>query len=372
MNQPPEPSGDGRLHEAARRPASGPRRCRSTRRARRTRRSRGRRSGSRRRRTRSCRTPPRRSTCARAARLGASVDESGPLTTQVCDGSRGDAASAAPPPSSSTEHVAAAAPAPRRFSLTRPPVAALLYPVVPACVPGSASRRLSSNVMRIFSGIQPTGAKHFGNYSGGFRQYAATQESGARGGRRGVLLHRRPALDHGRLRPGRPARALARPGRAALRDRARPGALDGLRAEPRDRARRGGVAAVGGDELRPARPHDAVQGEGRPAGVPHRGPLHVPDPDGRRHPALPDDARPDRRRPAPAPRARRATSRSASTRRFGQTFAMPGRDLPGGRRARDGPAGADEEDVDDGRHAAGHDPDARPARGDPQEGARAR
>jgi tryptophanyl-tRNA synthetase len=30
--------------------------------------------------------------------------------------------------------------------------------------------------MRIFSGIQPTGAKHFGNFSGGFRQYAATQE----------------------------------------------------------------------------------------------------------------------------------------------------------------------------------------------------
>ncbi len=32
--------------------------------------------------------------------------------------------------------------------------------------------------MRIFSGIQPTGAKHFGNYSGGFRQYAATQDLG--------------------------------------------------------------------------------------------------------------------------------------------------------------------------------------------------
>ncbi len=31
---------------------------------------------------------------------------------------------------------------------------------------------------RIFSGIQPTGAKHFGNYSGGFRQYAETQEVG--------------------------------------------------------------------------------------------------------------------------------------------------------------------------------------------------
>jgi tryptophanyl-tRNA synthetase len=32
--------------------------------------------------------------------------------------------------------------------------------------------------MRIFSGIQPTGSKHFGNYSGGFRQYAAMQEEG--------------------------------------------------------------------------------------------------------------------------------------------------------------------------------------------------
>jgi tryptophanyl-tRNA synthetase len=32
--------------------------------------------------------------------------------------------------------------------------------------------------MRIFSGIQPTGAKHIGNYAGGFRQYAETQEDG--------------------------------------------------------------------------------------------------------------------------------------------------------------------------------------------------
>jgi tryptophanyl-tRNA synthetase len=36
--------------------------------------------------------------------------------------------------------------------------------------------------VRIFSGIQPTGAKHFGNYSGGFRQYAATQELAAGAG----------------------------------------------------------------------------------------------------------------------------------------------------------------------------------------------
>ena len=32
--------------------------------------------------------------------------------------------------------------------------------------------------MRIFSGIQPTGAKTIGNYAGGFRQYAQTQEQG--------------------------------------------------------------------------------------------------------------------------------------------------------------------------------------------------
>jgi tryptophanyl-tRNA synthetase len=38
--------------------------------------------------------------------------------------------------------------------------------------------------VRIFSGIQPTGAKHFGNWSGGFRQYAATQDRAvAEGGR---------------------------------------------------------------------------------------------------------------------------------------------------------------------------------------------
>jgi tryptophanyl-tRNA synthetase len=32
--------------------------------------------------------------------------------------------------------------------------------------------------MRVFSGIQPSGDPHIGNYSGGFRQYAETQETG--------------------------------------------------------------------------------------------------------------------------------------------------------------------------------------------------
>src|SRR2546423_13116994 len=37
---------------------------------------------------------------------------------------------------------------------------------------------ISAIPMRIFSGIQPTGAKTLGNYAGGFRQYVETQERG--------------------------------------------------------------------------------------------------------------------------------------------------------------------------------------------------
>src|SRR5207302_6026924 len=48
-----------------------------------------------------------------------------------------------------------------------------------AASPGAESPLPEKHVaMRMCSGIQPTGAKHFGNYSGGFRQYAATQELG--------------------------------------------------------------------------------------------------------------------------------------------------------------------------------------------------
>ena len=44
---------------------------------------------------------------------------------------------------------------------------------------------------RIFSGIQPTGRKHLGNYIGAIRQYVEGQDRGE-----GDLLHRRPARDH--------------------------------------------------------------------------------------------------------------------------------------------------------------------------------
>ena len=135
--------------------------------------------------------------------------------------------------------------------------------------------------------------------AGGFRQYA--RDAGAR---RGVLLHRRPALDHRRVRAGRPARARRS---TCSRCCSRPGSIptrSTVFAQSHvHRARRGGLAALGRHELRPARPDDAVQGEGRQAGLRVGGPVHLPDPDGRGHPALPDRPRPDRRRPAAAPRA---------------------------------------------------------------------
>ena len=152
--------------------------------------------------------------------------------------------------------------------------------------------------MRIFSGIQPTGDKHLGNYIGGFRQYAATQERGEAFfcivDLHSITVDYDPHDLHERTLDLAAMLFATGP---------RPRTLDGVRAEPRHRARRGGLAALGGDELRPAGPDDAVQGQGRAARVRLGRPLHLPGADGRRHPPLPDRHRPDRRRPAAAPRA---------------------------------------------------------------------
>src|SRR5438477_188299 len=43
---------------------------------------------------------------------------------------------------------------------------------------GHGTQDTFGRAMRIFSGIQPSGDPHIGNYSGGFRQYAQTQERG--------------------------------------------------------------------------------------------------------------------------------------------------------------------------------------------------
>ena len=99
--------------------------------------------------------------------------------------------------------------------------------------------------MRIFSGIRSSGDKTLGNYSGGFRQYVATQEQGDAFfcvvDLHSITTPFEPDVLH---------EATLSVAALAVRDRARPGPLDGLRPEPRAGARRGGVAARRGHELR--------------------------------------------------------------------------------------------------------------------------
>ena len=163
--------------------------------------------------------------------------------------------------------------------------------------------------MRIFSGIQPTGDKHLGNYIGGFRQYAQTQELGEAFfcivDLHSITVEYDPRDLHDRtldlfamlLATGLDPERSTVFAQSHVTAHAEASWL---------------LSAV--DELRTARPDDAVQGEGRAARVRLGGPLHLPGPDGRRHPALPHRSRADRRRPAPAPRARPRHRGFASTR----------------------------------------------------------
>ena len=199
--------------------------------------------------------------------------------------------------------------------------------------------------MRVFSGIQATGAKHIGNYIGAMRQYVSTQDEGDAFfcivDLHSITVDYDPQDLHERTLD-----------LAAL--------LFAVGLDPErctlflqshvTGARRGGVAALGRHRVRATRPHDPVQGEGRGQGVRLRRPLHLPGADGGRHPALPDRHRPDRRRPAAARRAgaRHRAAVQLALRR--DVHGAEGR-LPGGRRADHGPAGADEEDVDDRRRA---------------------
>src|SRR5207244_9481343 len=51
-------------------------------------------------------------------------------------------------------------------------------PLAPPAPAVESHRPTEPSTMRIFSGIQPTGAKHLGNYIGAISQYVATQEQG--------------------------------------------------------------------------------------------------------------------------------------------------------------------------------------------------
>ena len=197
--------------------------------------------------------------------------------------------------------------------------------------------------MRIFSGIQPTGDKHARQPHR--RLHAVRAHPGAR---RGLLLHRRPALDHASSTTPRTSTSATLDLAAMLfatgldPERSTVFAQSHVQAHAEAAWLLGSVTSYGQlgrmTQFKDKSDRQRVR-LGRP--------LHVPGADGRRHPALPDRHRPDRRRPAPAPRARPRRRRALQRALRRDVRRTEGR-LPGGRRADHGPAGADEEDVDDG------------------------
>ena len=134
----------------------------------------------------------------------------------------------------------------------------------------------------VFSGIQPSGGFHIGNYFGAVQNWVALQDQ-YRCLYCVVDLHALDAVV--RAQGDAVARRDARRRAAGLGDRSQP--LGAVRAVARARALRAGVAALDGDAVRRAVAHDAVQGEERARAREHqRRPHELPDPHGRRHPAL--------------------------------------------------------------------------------------
>ena len=166
--------------------------------------------------------------------------------------------------------------------------------------------------MRIFSGIQPTGRKHLGNYIGAIAQYVSSQERGE-----GIFcivdLHAMTvAYDPAELRE----RAL-RHDRDPARRRAGPGALHPVPPERRARAHRADLAALERHRTRAPPAHAPVPRQVRGAARAGLGRAAVlPGADGRRRARLPRPRGAGRRGPARAPRADARRRRATSTRRF--------------------------------------------------------
>ena len=133
------------------------------------------------------------------------------------------------------------------------------------------------------------------------RDRPVRRRPGAR--RSGDLLHRRPARDHRRLRPGRAPRARLRHDGDPDRRGPRPRALHPVPPERRPRAQRAVVAAVGRDAARRAQPHAPVPRQvGRAARAGRGRAALLPRADGRRRARLP------RRTRSPSARTSASTS----------------------------------------------------------------
>ena len=163
----------------------------------------------------------------------------------------------------------------------------------------------------------------------------------------GDLLHRRPARDEHRLRPGAAAGLRARHHGDDDRRRDRPRALHPVPAVRRARALGALLAALLGHALRRPPAHAPVQGQvGARAEARAHEPVPVSGPAGGGHPALQDRRGAGGGRPAPARRAgtRDRAQVQHDLRRGARRAAA--RD-PGGGRPHHGPAGAGREDVDE-------------------------
>ena len=217
--------------------------------------------------------------------------------------------------------------------------------------------------MVIFSGIQPTGRKHLGNYIGAILNYVEGQDRADPAIYCIVDLHGTTVA----YEPGGAAPALPRDGRAAGRRRARSRALHPLPPGRRARAHRADVAAVERDLGRSAQPHAPVPRQGRRRARPRvRRAALLPGPDGRRRARLPRPRGAGGGGPARAHRAdaRRRDQLQQALRRHAR---RPRGQHPHGRRPRARPQGARQEDVDHRRHARGHGLRRRGAREHRQE-----
>ena len=152
---------------------------------------------------------------------------------------------------------------------------------------------------RVFSGVQPTGNLHLGNYLGAIVKFVELQNTP-----RLHLLRRRPARDHGLAGPGGTAARDPRGDRGLHRLRHRSEEAHRLQPEPGRRARRARLGVQLRRAARLAQPHDAVQGEGRQGPRERLGrALRLSEPDGGRHPGLSRDPCAGRRGPEAASRA---------------------------------------------------------------------
>ena len=134
----------------------------------------------------------------------------------------------------------------------------------------------------VFSGVQPTGNLHLGNYLGAISNFVELQD------RYDCIycvvdLH----AHHGVAGPGRAAARHPRGHRGLHRLRHRSQEAHRVQPEPGRRARRAGLGVQLRRPARLAQPHDPVQGEGRQGPRERLGrALRLSDADGGRHSGL--------------------------------------------------------------------------------------